>query len=104
MSVTFEPKALNTSANHQLAEHQAGADGLTEAHIVGEQRHRQPPTKREEIPHLVLERFEPIAPVQPGFDVLGLVDDDGLGKAPLQGREVEYWKVLERIKIVRVKG
>ena len=29
---------------------------------------------------------------------------DQLSHGEIQGREVEYWKVLERIKIVRVKG
>jgi hypothetical protein len=27
-----------------------------------------------------------------------------LAENEIQGREVEYWKVLDRIKIVRVKG
>jgi len=27
-----------------------------------------------------------------------------IAQGEVQGREVEYWKVLEKIKIVRVKG
>jgi translation initiation factor 5A len=29
---------------------------------------------------------------------------DKLAQGDIQGREVEYWKVLDRIKIVRVKS
>jgi translation initiation factor 5A len=29
---------------------------------------------------------------------------DRIAQGEVQGREVEYWKVLDRIKIVRIKG
>lgn len=29
---------------------------------------------------------------------------DRIAQGEVQGRDVEYWKVLDRIKIVRVKG
>ncbi len=29
---------------------------------------------------------------------------DRIAQGEVQGRDVEYWKVLDRIKIVRIKG
>jgi translation initiation factor 5A len=30
--------------------------------------------------------------------------NDRIAQGEVQGRDVEYWKVLDRIKIVRIKG
>lgn len=40
------------------------------------------------------------------FDTTAIEDEirDKIQQGESQGREVEYWKVLDRIKIVRVKG
>lgn len=40
------------------------------------------------------------------FDTTDVEDEikERLAQGDVQGREVEYWKVLDRIKIVRVKG
>ncbi|HKX81751.1 MAG TPA: translation initiation factor IF-5A [Nitrososphaera sp.] len=40
------------------------------------------------------------------FDTTAVEDEikEKLAQGDIQGREVEYWKVLDRIKIVRVKG
>ncbi len=40
------------------------------------------------------------------FDTTAVEDEikERLAQGDVQGREVEYWKVLDRIKIVRVKG
>ena len=40
------------------------------------------------------------------FDTTAVEEEikDKLAQGDVQGREVAYWKVLDRIKIVRVKG
>ena len=40
------------------------------------------------------------------FDTTDVEDEikERLAQGDVHGREVEYWKVLDRIKIVRVKG
>jgi translation initiation factor 5A len=40
------------------------------------------------------------------FETSSVEDEikEKLAENEIQGREVEYWKVLDRIKIVRVKG
>jgi len=40
------------------------------------------------------------------FETSSVEDEirDKLAQGDIQGREVEYWKVLDRIKIVRVKS
>jgi translation initiation factor 5A len=40
------------------------------------------------------------------FETTAVEDEikERIAQGDIQGREVEYWKVLERIKIVRVKG
>ena len=74
---------------HELADDQAGADRLSEPHVVGEECHGKPPAEPHQVLHLVAVWLDTILPVSPRFDVLGRLDDDRLSERPFQRSAVE---------------
>ena len=74
---------------HELADDQAGADRLSEPHVVGEECHGEPPAEPHQVLHLVAVWLDTILPVPPRFNVLGRLDDDRLSERPFQRSAVE---------------
>src|SRR5690606_35608282 len=71
----------------QLADDQPSADGLAHPHVVRDERNWSSPTERDQVPDLVLERFEAFRPMLHRTDVGTVPDRYRAGQRVLDGSQ-----------------
>src|SRR4030095_6702290 len=81
--------AIDAAPNHEFAEYQAGADRLSQPHVIGYQRYGQAAAERHQILHLMMVGRNPVLPVDTRLNILGTFDNDRIGEAPIQSRPKE---------------